>query len=475
MISLSWVNALHQDLMDEAYNLWQSNPDWNSQDFINNLKSKIHKDAVVLGNLNYQVENGGFDQWWFNEYGPRDYRYLMNEILHSVNIQSFQIVLNIVRKAVPKLEELSRIQNNWGEDDEDDEAFILEKELDDLNSEYYEVNDQFMEDVEKYLQNPSVFKKQSNQEWFTGDSQTTEFEDRNYVNPLDDNEMRRSNPPNYNKRRDWYDYVDDKGEDSEVSLRDNQTSLTSGASVKLGWQERLRDQLQQNKKTRTKFPEARQRAKDIVKLLQDNHLCSEYPYIDSMTGSYRIKLFRFSSRDFAWKKAKQTNINFDNLQNSEKWNLIDKYEKDEKTIKEYNYQLRKKVNEIENLLDANKFEDCLVRIGGGSGDWILVNVPYTSQKESSWRITLSDLNPAPGFIPTNKGMQTEEDIFDSLDYGSYEANRNYDKTIEPYSDEPNPDYDPEESKLRWRRFWMKHGWSEEKLNRFERRYIIEGN
>jgi hypothetical protein len=85
-----------------------------------------------------------------------------------------------------------------------------------------------------------------------------------------------------------------------------------------------------------------------------------------------------------------------------------------------------------------------------------------------------ELNPPPGFIPTNKGMMTEEDIIDDLSYSSYAANRDYDRYVEPYSTIPNPDYDFEKSRVKWRNFWTKAGgWKEDKLNRFERRYFIE--
>ena len=94
---------------------------------------------------------------------------------------------------------------------------------------------------------------------------------------------------------------------------------------------------------------------------------------------------------------------------------------------------------------------------------------------NNWRRKLlADLDPAPGFIPTNKGMMSEEDIFDDLSYSSYAANRDYDRTTEPYGKIPDPNYDFEESRARWRKFWINHaGWPEEKINRFEKRYFNE--
>lgn len=53
--------------MDDAYDLWRSKPGISREDLFDLISFK-HKAAVVLGNLNYQVENGGFAQWIDNGY-----------------------------------------------------------------------------------------------------------------------------------------------------------------------------------------------------------------------------------------------------------------------------------------------------------------------------------------------------------------------------------------------------------------------
>lgn len=58
----------HQELMDSAYDKWQK--EWKGigyVEFISNL-NETERDAVVLGNLNYQVHNGGWKQWVDNGY-----------------------------------------------------------------------------------------------------------------------------------------------------------------------------------------------------------------------------------------------------------------------------------------------------------------------------------------------------------------------------------------------------------------------
>ena len=58
-----------QALMDEAYNEWQKEENkgkvkWEAFAPI----SKAHHIAVAFGNFNYQVENGGIEQWIYNGY-----------------------------------------------------------------------------------------------------------------------------------------------------------------------------------------------------------------------------------------------------------------------------------------------------------------------------------------------------------------------------------------------------------------------
>jgi len=173
----------------------------------------------------------------------------------------------------------------------------------------------------------------SNETYDCVDSQTEEFEDRTYVNPMTDNLLHRTNPPRYDKRKDFINV----GEDDEIAGRDNQTNLMKGS--KLSW-----------------------------KVLED----------------------------------------------------------------------------------------------------------ITQSKTSSLHFSADLADITPGFIPTNNGMQTPEDIVDTLEYQSYKANREYDRYVDPYSKELNPNYDFEKSRIKWRNFWIKYGkWSDDKLDKFERKYYNE--
>jgi len=70
------INDLHQNLMDEVYNKWseliESGGNTDRLEVIEKYFTPLHRIAVQLGNFNYQVENGGFFQWYDNKYAGED-------------------------------------------------------------------------------------------------------------------------------------------------------------------------------------------------------------------------------------------------------------------------------------------------------------------------------------------------------------------------------------------------------------------
>lgn len=62
----------HQQLMNKSYEYWEENNHiLTYEQFLKQLEKElgvIYKQAVITGNLNYQVENGGFQQWKDNDY-----------------------------------------------------------------------------------------------------------------------------------------------------------------------------------------------------------------------------------------------------------------------------------------------------------------------------------------------------------------------------------------------------------------------
>lgn len=61
----------HQTLMNESYQLWTDEKGFTYENFLLEVEENLsenHLNAVITGNLNYQVENGGFRQWYDNGY-----------------------------------------------------------------------------------------------------------------------------------------------------------------------------------------------------------------------------------------------------------------------------------------------------------------------------------------------------------------------------------------------------------------------
>ena len=56
-----------QDLMDEVYDKWRKSDNKSKWEVLEGF-SDAHKIAVTFGNFNYQVENGGIEQWIYNGY-----------------------------------------------------------------------------------------------------------------------------------------------------------------------------------------------------------------------------------------------------------------------------------------------------------------------------------------------------------------------------------------------------------------------
>lgn len=131
---------LHQKLMNEAYDRFK--PGMSLQDFWDQLDAK-ERVAVFLGNLNYQVENGGFSQWHGNGYATEESVGVILRTCLRMNTEAAHKVHELVSTAY-RLH-----KNNEGKWDEN-EDFITH--ADELDQEYYGINEQFIKDVESYLE-----------------------------------------------------------------------------------------------------------------------------------------------------------------------------------------------------------------------------------------------------------------------------------------------------------------------------------
>lgn len=125
------------------------------EEFVSKLQNEnqnILADAFMIGSFNYQVNNGGFDQWVFNGYAFTLHDLIV--ILDKIDTQISQMVSNMLSNLS---QHIDFERNSWNSDftDYDDygEQVGEEKEnkLDLLDDRYYDINDRFCADVENYF------------------------------------------------------------------------------------------------------------------------------------------------------------------------------------------------------------------------------------------------------------------------------------------------------------------------------------
>lgn len=136
---------VHQKLMDEAYNTWQKGLSYD--EFIDTLDNK-HKLAVLTGNLNYQVENGGFLQWHNSLYSPKAYE-LLNLLSLYKNKPYINNVMEIVREALSIMQEYETYYYA------DDDVYLTGHDFGELDDKFYKINEQFLITMEEILKGGS--------------------------------------------------------------------------------------------------------------------------------------------------------------------------------------------------------------------------------------------------------------------------------------------------------------------------------
>lgn len=138
---------MHQELMDVAYEKFDEN--MSHEDWQKTL-TPIEKKAVVLGNLNYQVQNGGFFQWVDNGY-VTDIKFLISvlkEMDTEVSKNVIKLLEDIKPFVIPNAVNRGCFGNYLNLDYEDIRENIDFHYLDD---EYYKFNEKFEEECEEYL------------------------------------------------------------------------------------------------------------------------------------------------------------------------------------------------------------------------------------------------------------------------------------------------------------------------------------
>jgi len=160
------VEHIHQKLMNKAYELWQKEENNNLKysDFLDMVSDELGENyfhAVITGNLIYQVENGGFSQWYDNKYhvtidGLRDF-FESNFKNDSKEIKQIEDILSEVEEILNWLDDGKDCLKNIGYEFRE---FFYEKleekvydELSSLDDKFYKISEKLKEILEEYFKN----------------------------------------------------------------------------------------------------------------------------------------------------------------------------------------------------------------------------------------------------------------------------------------------------------------------------------
>lgn len=122
---------------DTAYNKWRNWKDDTYETFLSKCERK-ERIAVLLDNLNYQVQNGGFNQWISNGYMTQQITQEIKIILYDMGTKQAQKVIEIIKDLEEYIYDEPEEEKYW-------------EEIEKFDNPYYEINDEFEEEIEHYL------------------------------------------------------------------------------------------------------------------------------------------------------------------------------------------------------------------------------------------------------------------------------------------------------------------------------------
>ncbi len=157
----------HENLMDEAYNLWNKNLSISYENFlelIENQLSPLHTIGVIFGNLNYQVDNGGFIQWYDNNYScsiEKIINFLEDNKTFDVVFEDVLHIVYGVNEHIEHIEdgkkEINKVSYDYQDFFKESLGHFLQKNLNRYDTKYYKINNEFMKKFNECLQsNPKL-------------------------------------------------------------------------------------------------------------------------------------------------------------------------------------------------------------------------------------------------------------------------------------------------------------------------------
>ena len=131
-----------QEVMTKAYERYT--PEMTRQEFWDQLDA-TERAVVFVGNLNYQVCNGGWPQYADNGYAQAESLNYVLRLCHKMDTPASKTVAGIIEKFLP-------LWKDWKHAEEDrwsahDTWPGFYENCEPLNEAFYDVNEQWMEDV----------------------------------------------------------------------------------------------------------------------------------------------------------------------------------------------------------------------------------------------------------------------------------------------------------------------------------------
>ena len=144
-------HPVFQGLMDRAYNRWDD--DASRESWLAGLEED-EVTAVHFGNMNYQVENGGWSQWVGNGYASLEVILFIGNRMSRDLEQTPDVVraTQLLKEATPHIKNLiDLITYSYSAEGAHSEEEYVTACLSDFNDRYYNINGGLMQAVENYL------------------------------------------------------------------------------------------------------------------------------------------------------------------------------------------------------------------------------------------------------------------------------------------------------------------------------------
>ena len=153
------MSDMHQVLMNAAYDRWQKHDDWSYEHMLAHC-SAHERMAVLLGNFNYQIGNGGWSQWVDNGYATSAGE--VATCLELIGTEAAKTALEFLRRLEPHLGDAKVSKgfvgdgDYWAYEEEEDGDGRFGHEgyevAESMCSPYYEISGQLMADINEYFE-----------------------------------------------------------------------------------------------------------------------------------------------------------------------------------------------------------------------------------------------------------------------------------------------------------------------------------